>query len=296
MAAGMGSRFGGLKQLEGLGPSGEVLLEYASYDAARAGFNEIVFVIRKHMEGDFRERVLPRIERFIPAMLTFQELDTHLPIPVPASREKPWGTGHAVLAAREAVSGPFAVINADDFYGAEAFQLMGDFLERSGEDANRRDTIQSALVAYELKHTLSENGSVSRGVCKQGESGALESITEHTHIERRGDAIISSQEGAEDVSLSPDALVSMNFWGFSHNAFAALEDAFHAFLETSAEDPKAEFFLPFAVDVLIQSGKTHPAVLPCHSEWLGVTYPGDAGHVRQYLASIMGEGNQYTFS
>lgn len=301
MAAGMGSRFGGLKQLEGFGPGGEVLLEYSAYDAARAGFDAIVFVIRKHMEADFQKSVLPRIEKHIPATLVFQELESHFPIPVPASRGKPWGTGHAVLVARESVSGPFAVINADDFYGVEAFDLMSDFLGRYANVPESDATVKAALVVYELKNTLSENGAVSRGVCQRTKSGpfksdgSLEGIVEHTHIERKGEAIVSSQEGGVDVVLAPDTLVSMNFWGFSHNFFPQLEAQFHAFLKTSANDPKAEFYLPFAVDALIKEGKTHPTVLPCHSDWLGVTYPGDAAHVRSYLAGITGGGKLYAF-
>ena len=295
MAAGMGSRFGGLKQLEGFGPGGEVLLEYSAYDAARTGFDAIVFVIRKHMEADFRKSVLPRIEKHMRATLVFQELDAHAPISVPAAREKPWGTGHAVLVAQEVVSGPFAVINADDFYGVEAFELMSDFLGRDAAVPESHATVKAALVAYALSHTLSENGAVSRGVCQRFGDGPLTSIAEHTHIERKGEHIVSSQKGAADVTLAADTLVSMNFWGFSHNCFPQLEAQFHAFLETSANDPKAEFYLPFAVDTLIKHGLADTTVLPCHSDWLGVTYPGDAERVRSYLAEITGEGKAYTF-
>lgn len=295
MAAGMGSRFGGLKQLEGFGPNGEPLLEYSAYDAARAGFSSIVFIIRKHMEADFKKIVLPRTEKYIPAQLVFQELDACLPIPVPSSREKPWGTGHAVLVAQEAVAMPFAVINADDFYGAEAFQLMSTFLETHSRETQEGSVVNAALVAYPLAHTLSENGSVSRGVCTCSEDGLLESITEHTHIELKEGLIVSHRKGADDVILPPDTLVSMNFWGFSHNVFTSLETAFYAFLERSSHDPNAEFYLPFAVDHLIGQGIMRPTVLPCNSAWFGVTYPNDAERVRTYLRQVTGPGSDYVF-
>lgn len=289
LAAGMGSRFGGLKQMEPVGPNGEWILDYSVKDAVRAGFAKIIFVIRREMEEDFRQLTQNKYSDRIEVDYAFQEkTDTPLALPNVKDRQKPWGTGHAVYAARKQLTAPFAVINADDFYGAEAFQTLAEFL--------RDDSLQSGaqtygLVGYHLANTLSDHGTVSRGVCQVDSSNTLLSIEEHTQIGYQSDKSISAQNAAgKTVELSADTLVSLNCWGFPAGWAAQLEPLFQQFLEEHGKEPKSEFYLPAAVDQLIRQRSARALTLPCRSRWLGVTYREDLSSVRKAIAKLHSEG------
>lgn len=280
LAAGMGSRYGGLKQLDPVGPSGEIILDYSVRDALLAGFTKVVFVIRREMLEQFRDSVGVRYEGTIPVEYAFQELE---PLPggrvSPVGRTKPWGTGHAVLSAKPVVRGPFAVINADDYYGPGGFVKLALFLQASEQG-------QYAMVGYRLDKTLSDHGSVSRGICQSDRGGYLVDITERTAIVRRDGSIIA--EGTTPVSLSGDELTSMNFWGFTPDLFSRLERLFEEFLEERGEDSKAEFYLPAAVSDLIASGEVTVKLLQTNDPWYGLTYPEDRPLVVEALAGLPG--------
>lgn len=268
MAAGMGSRFGGLKQIAPIGPNGEVILDFSVYDAKQAGFSKVVFIIKKAIEKDFRECVGKRIENMLDVDYVFQETNK---IPAEFSmysgREKPWGTGHAVLCARDTVNTPFAVINADDYYGREAFSLIHNHLESS-------DNI--CMVGYELANTLTENGTVSRGVCEI-ENGLLKSITEHTALDKNS-------------GLADDTIVSMNMWGFSPAVFETLEGDFRLFLQNLSNPEKEEFFLLAVVDKLIKEQNASVNVIPTTEKWYGVTYKEDSEAVSKALKNMIDKG------
>ena len=280
LAAGMGSRYGGLKQLDPVGPSGEIILDYSVRDALLAGFTNVVFVIRREMLEQFRDSVGVRYEGTIPVEYAFQELE---PLPggrvSPVGRTKPWGTGHAVLSAKPVVRGPFAVINADDYYGPGGFVKMALFLQAYEQG-------QYAMVGYRLDKTLSDHGSVSRGICQSDRGGYLVDITERTAIVRRDGSIIA--EGTTPVSLSGDEPTSMNFWGFTSDLFSRLERLFEEFLEERGEDSKAEFYLPAAVSDLIASGEVTVKLLQTNDPWYGLTYPEDKPLVVEALAGLPG--------
>lgn len=280
MAAGMGSRFGGLKQLEPVGTNGEVLLDYSVYDAAKAGFNKVVFVIKKEIEKDFRELVGKRIEQKIDVDYAFQELDK-LPagFPVPADRKKPWGTGHAILCCKDLVDQPFAAVNADDFYGPSAYQQINHYLAQQTGDY--------CMVGFRLKNTLTENGTVSRGVCKADSNGHLCDIQEITDI--TVDCTYLDAKGNK-VVLPADTIVSMNMWGFTPDLFGYLEDGFHAFLTERIEQPKAEFFLPFQIDELIKDGRKQVKVLVAEDKWYGMTYREDKPVLKAAIAAMTEKG------
>jgi len=289
MAAGMGSRFGGLKQLEPVGPHGETVMDYALYDARRAGVKRVVFVIRKDIEAAFRAQVGQRYERWLEVAYAFQELED-LPRgqPVPAGRTKPWGTGHAVLAARHQVKAPFLVINADDFYGAEAFRALVQWLER-GVPAIQ---CSFAMVAFRLENTLSDHGSVARGLCEVTPDGHLTRVVEHTGLMRNPagpGAVEKLQEGGlrHYSGLEP---VSMNVWGFRPEFFPELERRFAAFFHDWGEHPKAEYFLPSVVDQLIQEGLAQVTVLNTPDQWFGVTYKEDKALVQQRILALIEDG------
>lgn len=289
LAAGMGSRYGGLKQIDPVGPSGEVVLDYSVHDALRCGFDRVVFVIRREFEREFREAVLSRYEGRVDVALVFQDMDD-LPsgFALPNGRTKPWGTGHAILSARDAVDGPFLVVNADDFYGAEAFTAMKGFLDQAGGEG-----LQMALVAYRLANTLSENGSVARGICRVKEDGHLASVEEHTGIlcEPSG-VIFGINSTGEKTNLAADDFVSMNFWGFSSDVFSHLRRLFGEFLEGGGlEDPKAEFYIPSAVSKLIASGVAKVRVLDSASRWYGVTYREDRATVAEAVGRMVESGS-----
>lgn len=287
LAAGMGSRYGGLKQLDPMGPNGETVLDYSVYDAIRAGFTKVVFVIRRDFADAFQEAVGNKFEDRIEVAYAYQELDD-LPagFSVPTGREKPWGTAHAVRAARDAIDTPFAVINADDFYGADAYvQIARSFAE--GVDAPE---LRSCLVAYPLGNTLSEHGSVNRGLCAV-RAGCLASVEEHSAIAADPDGVITGTNLAgATVRLERAAPVSMNFWGFTPAFFASLEAAFVAFLESEGDALKSECYLPSVVDALIRDDQTECAVLTTSAQWFGVTYPQDKPVVQATLTQLIAEG------
>ena len=279
LAAGMGSRYGGLKQLDPVGPCGEIILDYSVRDALAAGFAKVVFVIRREMAELFRETVGARYEGTVNVAYAFQELE---PLPggrvSPPGRTKPWGTGQAVLSAASVVKEPFAVINADDYYGPSGFTALSDF--RSGKTEGHY-----AMVGYRLDRTLSENGSVSRGICSVDGEGKLHEITERTSIARRADQVIVA-EGNPPLSLTGEELVSMNFWGFTPDLFARLERLFEEFLEEKGNDPKAEFYLPAAVSSLIAGGEVMVTMLDTPDAWYGLTYPEDKPVVVAAFAAL----------
>lgn len=289
MAAGMGSRYGGLKQIEPMGPSGESLMDYSLYDARLAGFKRVVFVIKKEMDKNFRETIGKRISSFFEIEYVYQDLgDIPSGFSVPETRMKPWGTGHAVWAARSVVDGPFAVINADDFYGRQAFSEIYKFLKNEKDP----DRLEFALVGYRLENTLTENGSVSRGVCSFAD-GFLESITERKRIEKsKGGPQYSEDDGKTWVSLKPDEIVSMNLWGFTQGFIEALSKSFSTFLQRVAENlsEEEEFYLPFAVNELIKTKKVKVRLLTSEDQWYGITYKKDGPLVREMIGKMVENG------
>ncbi len=284
LAAGLGSRYGGLKQIDPVGPSGETMLDYAVFDAIRAGFGRVVFIIRQDFADVFREKVGARYAGRIAIDYVFQAVDKLPPgCASQAGREKPWGTGHAVWCARPAIHGPFAVINADDFYGADSFQQLADFLAQLTNAGEKVTTLaEFAMVGFRLNRTLSEHGTVSRGVCATGAAGQLTSITEQT-------GITPTDVGA-GKKYSGDELVSMNCWGFTTALFVGLEVQLWEFLAAKAGDPKAEFYLPAAVSTMIARGEASVRVLPTDSAWFGVTHREDKSRVQAALAELVGAG------
>lgn len=271
LAAGMGSRYGGIKQLDKVGPSGETIMDYSVYDALQAGFNKIVFVIRKSFEQQFRELIVKKLEPLAEIHLAFQEIDNLPPgYSFSSEREKPWGTGHAIWTASHLIHEPFAMINADDFYGKEAFLAMADFLKNKAP----LNSSHFAMCGYKLENTLSEYGTVSRGVCITTDN-LLQSIEEHTRISRKENGTITDTGNETEKTLSTDTAVSMNFWGFTRDIFAPLEEKLHAFLKEHAMDNKKELYIPFVVDELIRDGKATVEVIPSAARWFGVTYRED---------------------
>ena len=286
LAAGIGSRYGGLKQVDGMGPGGEAILEFSVYDALRADFGKVVFVIRKDIETEFRERIGRKIERQIAVEYAFQEMNTGLEwMSELPRREKPWGTGHAILSAKNCIAEPFAAINADDFYGADAFAVLGQFLHTECSPE------AYGMVAYQLANTLSENGYVSRGVCSVGAEGYLSEVTERTKIERLETGIFYTGEQGDLHPLAEQTPVSMNFWGFHHSIFPELETQFRAFVEANLDRPKAEFYIPTVVNNMLHHGKIRVRVLSSASQWYGVTYPEDKETVREALGRIASNGH-----
>ncbi len=290
MAAGMGSRYGGLKQIEPIDDQGNKIIDFSIYDAVRAGFKTIVFIIKHQIEDDFKRSIGDRISRYADVKYVFQEL-SELPsgYDIPEGRVKPFGTGHAVLCAKDVIDGPFAVINADDYYGSEAFKKIYDHLSEVEDD----DKYRYAMVGYELHKTLTENGHVARGICVVDDNGRLEMIHERTRIEKHGeDAEYTEDDGKTWVKLPKDSLVSMNMWGFGNSLMKELEVKFRDFLDTDLKkDPlKAEFFLPFAVDELLQEGKATVDVLPTGDKWHGVTYKEDRPQVVEAIRKLKESG------
>lgn len=287
LAAGMGSRYGSLKQVDAVGPNGETIIDYSVFDALRAGFGKVVFVIRKDIEKDFLEVFGKRFDGKVPYEIVFQELDM-LPegISCPPDRVKPWGTAHAVWVCRNAVDEPFAVINADDFYGADSFRVLAKAL--TNPDLKQGDYF---MVGYHLKNTLSEQGSVSRGVCTVDQRSLLSDVVERTHIERIAGDVKFKNESGDMVAVDENSLVSMNFWGFTPNFFGHIDSMLNEFLSGSLANPKAEFYIPTVVNRLIKNGNATCKVLPTTSQWFGVTYPGDKPVVMNSLKQLVDNGD-----
>ena len=279
MAAGMGSRFGGLKQIEPIGKNGEILLDYSVYDAVKAGFNKVVFVIKHAIEADFKAVVGKRIEKMVKTEYVFQETDA-LPegFVCPADRVKPWGTAHAVLCCKDVVKEPFAVINADDYYGKSAFLKTAEFLKSNSSDY--------CMTGFRLVNTLTENGYVSRGVCEI-ENGELKSVTERTKIM---DCKYTEDDGESWTALPPDTVVSMNLWGFMPDLFGFAENGFKEFLKKNIATSKSEYYLPSVVSELIDSGKKNVKVLIAEDKWYGVTYKEDKQMVCDAINKMAEDG------
>lgn len=291
MAAGMGSRYGGLKQIDPVDKEGHIIMDFSIFDAVKAGFEKVVFIIKKENEQDFRSAIGDRLSEKIKVSYVFQEL-TNLPegYAVPEGRVKPWGTGHAIMSCVGEIDGPFVVINADDFYGSHAFQMAYDYLTtHQDEDGIYR----YMMVGYRLENTLTDNGHVARGVCEMDAHGYLADIHERTHIEKRGNgAAYTEDEGKTWIPISGDATVSMNMWGFSESILGELKKRFSAFLEENLEkNPlKCEYFLPFVVDELLKEGRATVAIEKSQDKWFGVTYKEDKPMVMAAIQNLKDQG------
>ena len=283
LAAGMASRYGSMKQVQGFGPGGETIMDYSIFDAIRAGFGKVVFIIRKEFEDNFKAIFEPKLKNRIETAYVFQELDFFTDgFILPTERTKPWGTAHAVLCAKDAVKGPFAVINADDFYGENAFANAAAFLNNGCNAKNY------AIIGYDLLSTLSEHGTVNRGVCGLDHDGNLATITERINIAKKGEKIIC-EDGAEPKELSVKTRVSMNFWCFDPSFFSYTQNLFADFLKQYGKQPKSEFFIPIVADQFIKEGNKIE-VIPTSSLWFGVTYKEDAPFVQQSLNDLIQQG------
>lgn len=287
MAAGMGSRYGGLKQIDPIGPSGETLLEYSVFDALRAGFGKVVFVIRRDIEEAFRSAVGRRFEQRVAVAYAFQAMeDLPAGFSVPAGRTKPWGTSQAVISARDAVREPFAVINADDFYGATSFRAMADALRA----ATDRQPAEGAMVGYILRNTLSDHGPVARGVCREDAEGCLQEVVERTKIEREGTEARYLDERGVWQPISGDAVTSMNLWGFTPAIFPLFQEEFVRFLREHSGDLKAEFYIPTPVQRLIAAKRLRVRILRSGAPWFGITYRDDKPRVIESVRRLVAEG------
>ena len=288
MAAGMGSRFGGIKQLEPVGPSGEIIMDYSIYDAIEAGFNKVVFIIRKDLEKDFREVIGDRIEKLVKVAYVFQELD-EIPegFTKPEGRTKPWGTGQAVLCCKDAVHEPFAVINADDYYGKEAFKIVYQFLNKKDNKSNGY-----CMAGFILGNTLSENGAVTRGICKVNKDGVLVDIDETSGIVPEGDHAVAKNNEGEDITINLNGVVSMNMWGFQPELFESLENGFVTFLSNVTDNElKKEYLLPTVVGDLIKNHTAEVSVLKTTDRWFGVTYKEDKEVVVKSIQVLIDKGD-----
>lgn len=291
MAAGMGSRYGGLKQIDPVDEQGNKIIDFSIYDAVQAGFETVVFIIKKAIEKEFKENIGDRLKDHVNVKYVYQELDK-LPegYDIPEGRVKPWGTGHAILCCQEVIDGPFAVINADDYYGRTAFQAIYNQLTRVSDDENK---YQYAMVGYELYNTLTENGHVARGVCTVNEDGKLLNIHERTRIEKHGEiAEFTEDDGNSWTELSEETLVSMNLWGFTESILKELSSRFISFLdrELTQNPVKCEYFLPFVVDELLKEGKAEVSVLKSSDRWYGVTYKEDKENVVKAIRQLKQSG------
>lgn len=293
LAAGMGSRYGGLKQIDPMGPNGETVLDYSVFDAIRAGFGKVVFVIRRDFEDVFRQQVGAKFDQRIPVEYAFQDIND-LPdgFTVPEGRTKPWGTGHAMLAAEANIQEPCVMINADDFYGRDAYAVIAEHLAESKPDNGKS---HYCMVGFKLKNTLSEHGSVARGVCVTDANGKLKSVTEMTKIFKTDTGAENREVEGAYLPLTAEEPVSMNFWGFTPDFFQHLRAAFIEFLKAKGGEQKSEFYVPFVVDSLVQAGKAEVAVLPTSSKWFGVTYPDDKPIVVGSIRALV-EAGEYPSS
>lgn len=285
LAAGMGSRYGGIKQLDGFGPNGETIIDYSLFDAIRAGFGKVVFIIREELKADFEQVFGAKLKGKIDYDYAIQGFGSYVPDDLGhVERAKPWGTGHAVLCAWDKTDAPFAVINADDFYGYEAFKTMADFLSTND------DQTVHAMIGYQIRNTLSENGSVSRGVCVRDENDFLITVTERTQILREENGTIVFIEGDEKTILGENTPVSMNFWGFMPSVFPDIKELFETYAREHYNAPKAEFYIPKVMSYLIESGKGQCKVFESESEWFGVTYPEDKPTVSESIQKQVDSG------
>lgn len=289
LAAGMGSRYGGLKQLDGLGPNGETIMDYSIYDAIHAGFGKLVFVIRKDFEEDFRKKIISKYEGHIPCELVFQSLDA-LPegFTVPEGRTKPWGTNHALMMGESVINEPFGIVNCDDFYGRDSFGVMGKFLSNLPEGSKNK----YAMVGFRVGNTLSESGTVSRGVCATNSENLLTDVVERTKIERHNGDVQYLDENEKWVTIDDKTPVSMNFWGFTPDYFEYSKDYFKSFLSDpkNMANLKSEFFIPLMVDKLIKENTATVEVLDTASKWFGVTYPEDRQGTVDKIQKLIDEG------
>jgi NDP-sugar pyrophosphorylase family protein len=287
LAAGMGSRYGSLKQIDGIGPSGEAIIDYSIYDAIRAGFQKVSFIIRESIEKEFREVFEKKLEGRIETEFIFQELDMVPPgVHYSPDRVKPWGTAHAVWVAKDHIDSAFVAINADDFYGSGSYKAMAEYL--SGEDGGER--MDFCMMGYRVGETLSEHGSVSRGVCQSKDGGFLASVVERTEISIEGDEIYFLDENRSKTSLNADILVSMNIWGFTPAVFDHLERAFTGFIGDNADKPKAELYIPDVVNELVSTGKARVRIIPATDKWFGVTYKEDKPMAVERIRSLIKQG------
>jgi UTP-glucose-1-phosphate uridylyltransferase len=287
LAAGIGSRYGSLKQVDKLGPSGERIIDYSVFDAKRAGFGKVVFVIRKDIEKEFNEVFIENLARHIDIDYVFQELDNLPPGMVcPDERIKPWGTCHAVIVAGSKINEPFAVINADDFYGFEAFESVAKFMENLSSNQSH----EYCMVGYKLKNTLSEYGLVSRGVCERDSDNYLFKITERTQIGRKDGKIFYKDQNGNDYLLHEDTIISMNCWGFTPSFFPIAEKMFEEFMISNIQNPKAEFYIPLVIDNIVKKKAGTVKVLDCNAKWFGVTYQEDKPSVIKNLKEYAAKG------
>lgn len=283
LAAGMGSRYGGIKQIDGFGPSGETIMDYSLFDAIRAGFTKVVFIVREEIKETVKEMFLPRLQGKVNVEFVVQALDTKVPAEYQnPGRTKPWGTAHAVLCAKDVIHEPFAVINADDFYGRGAFESVAKFFAGDTQGAH-------AMVGYTLKNVLSENGSVSRGCGEQDANGYLKSVVERTTIVKENGKIISKEKDG-DLELSPETPTSMNFWGFHESIFPLIEKFFTDFLKEKSKEPKAEFFIPIIGNEMIKQGLGKVKILSGGDIWFGVTYKEDKDEVSGKIKELVNRG------
>lgn len=286
MAAGLGSRYGGLKQLDKIGPNGEIILELSSYDAIKAGFEKIVFILRKEIVEEFKELIGNKLSKFAEIEYVIQDMN-NIPegFEIPEGRIKPWGTGHAILCAKDVIKSPFLVINADDYYGQESFKLMYEYLNNNTEENHH------AMVGYELKNTLSENGHVARGICTV-ENGELKEVVERTRIIKKGEAAYYTENEQEWIAVDYNSIVSMNMWGFMNSIFEITEEGFKNFLQNNLNNNplKAEYFIPLVVSDLINSGKGKVKVINSKDKWYGVTYQEDKALVKEAIERMIDEG------
>ena len=287
LAAGMGSRYGGLKQLDGLGPNGETIMDYSIFDAIRGGFGKLVFVIRKDFEKDYREKIISKYENHIPVEVVFQSVDK-LPegFTCPADRSKPWGTNHAVLMGKDVIKEPFAVINADDFYGRDSFAVLGKFLSELSEGSKNN----YCMVGFRVGNTLSESGTVARGICSTNDQGHLTTVVERTEIMRVNGPVCYKDEKGEWVAVADNTPVSMNMWGFTPDYFTYSENYFVDFLKENIDKPKAEFYIPLLVNKLITEETATVKVLDTTSRWFGVTYAADRQGVVDKIKALIDAG------
>lgn len=292
LAAGIGSRYGGLKQVDPIGPSGEMIIDYSVYDALRSGFTKIVFVISRAIEEVFREKVGRTIEQHCETEYVYQQLDD-LPagFSVPPGRIKPWGTAHATLSSRDAVHSPFAVINADDFYGRGAFQAIADFMNSGTLPEDPAGKMNFCMVGYRLENTLTEHGHVARGICSMDEQGYLVSVQERTHIEKDGESARYTEDGDNWFQIPVDSVVSMNTWGFWPTLYPELAERFAGFLTANRDNElKAEYFLPSVISDLVAEGKASVKVLNTNERWYGMTYAQDRPMVKKAIEEMVRQG------